>query len=114
MVWDGWQSSDLENKMDIKSKHVNELLLQNVVQAAPPHIVGLMGIHVMDVLAGELSAKDFAELLQDAEKYANNLVKVASGQGNEPAESSDQANDNPNGNTQVAGQAQPAANDTNQ
>jgi hypothetical protein len=77
--------------MDVKSKHTNELLLQNVVQEAPAHIVGLMGIHVMDVLAGELSAKDFADLLQDAEKYANDVVKVGTGGGNTPAEPEPQA-----------------------
>ncbi len=69
--------------MDVKSKRANELLLQHVVQEAPPHVVGLMGIHVMDVLAGELSAKDFTDLLQEAEKYANHVVKVASGQGHQ-------------------------------
>ena len=66
--------------MDIKGKHANEALLYQVVTQQNPHIVGMMGIHIMDVLAGELKQEEFAELLHDAEKNALATFSNSGGQ----------------------------------
>lgn len=72
--------------MDITSKHANESLLHRVVTEQNPHVVGMMGIHIMDVLAGELDHAQFSELLMNAEHEALGTFSNSGGKVEQPQE----------------------------